>query len=194
VRDSGRPSRRSIRLPNHDYSLEGEYFVTICTRGRRPTLTDPELQCVVQSEWDALSSRVPLVETDAFVIMPNHVHSIIVILPPGESAGRDGAENDAAAVNRAPTLGAIVGGLKGAVSREAHARGFTDFAWQRNYYEHVIRTLDSLETIRQYIADNPERWQQDRENPDAVADARESAFWRRFGDRRQRASTGDRAK
>ncbi len=184
-----RPSRRSIRLPDHGYDLEGEYFVTICTRKRRPLLDAPAVRAIVQDVWTSLPARFPLVQTDAFVVMPNHVHGVIVILPPGAgSALPNGIDNGAGAMNCAPTLGAIVRGLKSVVARKTHAAGFTDLGWQRNYHEQVIRTSQALETIRQYIADNPERWDSDRENPDAVADVREQAFWRRFGDRRRRSS------
>ncbi len=97
--------------------------------------------------------RFALIELDAFVVMPNHVHGIIVI-----SQG---------AASSAPTLGLIMRAFKSisavACNREL-VRADVPF-WQRNYYERIIRDADDLNRIRQYIADNPARWAEDPENP-----------------------------
>lgn len=153
----------------HDYSLPGDYFVTICTRNRALTLADRRVARIVHDVWSGLPDRWRNVDTDAFVIMPNHVHGIIVVgekPDPGETS---------------PDLGEIVRTFKAAVTRAARAGGVADFAWQRNYYDHIIRTSESPQTIREYIRDNPARWAQDRDNPDGEPDIRERAFWRRFG-------------
>lgn len=170
IRDGG---RRSIRLPGHDYSLPGEYFVTICTRRRAPTLAEPQVNDIVQTTWHELAERFPGVVLDAFVIMPNHIHGIIVF------------PEDLGAMPGAPTLGRVVQWFKTWVTRRAHEAGCTDFAWLRNYYEHIVRTPEALETIRHYIRENPERWEQDAENPDGRPDVRERAFWTRFRQRAQ---------
>ena len=72
-------------------------------------------------------------------------------------------------MNRTPTLGEIVRTYKAVSARAIRCSRYVDFKWQRNYYEHIIRDEDSLNRIRQYILDNPIRWDSDRENPAAVA-------------------------
>jgi putative transposase len=96
------------------------------------------------------------VELDDFVIMPNHLHGIILL-------GR----SEAAAAAR--PLGAVIRGFKSATTRAVAAAGnsLQHPLWQRNYYEHIIRNEEGLEAIRAYIADNPAKWAQDRQNPAA---------------------------
>jgi REP element-mobilizing transposase RayT len=98
--------------------------------------------------------------------MPNHVHGIIVVgaqfIAPSAVA-----DKNQGAINRAPTLGQIVRTYKASSTRHIRATANANFAWQRNYYEHVIRDEESLNRIRQYILDNPARWDSDRENPQA---------------------------
>ncbi|MBM3473379.1 MAG: hypothetical protein FJX75_08940 [Armatimonadetes bacterium] len=202
--------RRSIRIPGFDYSAHGQYFITVCAYRRRPILDRPGLREIVQSAWERLPGQFQgWVETDEFVIMPNHLRGIVVILPPdiaGAVSDRDGSvvrlrrgDGFGPATTsgvlspgaggcgppRAPTLGRIVQWLKGRVTQEARLLGFADFAWQRNYWEHVIRSVDAFHTIRWYIRDNPSRWACDAENPVGVPDAREKAFLARFPSRRR---------
>jgi putative transposase len=72
---------------------------------------------------------------------------------------------DQGLINQAPTLGMIVRSFKSLSSRKIHLSGKYEFGWQRNYYEHIIRNEDSLNYIREYIINNPLRWELDRENP-----------------------------
>ena len=117
-----------------------------------------------------------------FVVMPNHIHGILVINGvsvdiPGErpnppkryGVGRPGVMNHAPTMRRdhadghAPvSLGEIVRTFKATATRSIRAAGFSDFAWQRNYYEHVIRSDRSFDRIRGYIEGNPARWAEDR--------------------------------
>ena len=168
-RDGG---RRSIRLHGHDYTLPGEYFVTICTRDRAMLLAPRPIADLVTGTWNALPGRWRTVETDAFVVMPNHLHGIIVLRDAAETVG---------AMNCAPTLGDIIRVFKASATRAIRRVGDQDFGWQRNYYEHIIQTEGSLAAIRQYIHENPERWDRDPENPQSTPDLREMAFWRRYG-------------
>ncbi len=159
--DPDRHHRRSIRLRDYDYSQAGAYFVTICIYNRECLLGEIDGDGVrlvrsgqiVTETWDKMPLRFALIELDAFVVMPNHVHGIMVI-----SQG---------AASSAPTLGLIMRAFKSisavACNREL-VRADVPF-WQRNYYEHIIRDADDLNRIRQYIADNPARWAEDPENP-----------------------------
>jgi putative transposase len=117
-----------------------------------------------KAEWEKSAQIRIEIEMDAFVVMPNHVHGIIVIAgAPGRATGRSPLQSG-------PTrrsLGAFVSGFKFAVTKRIrelrHTPGVS--VWQRNYYEHIIRNEESLNRIRQYILENPARWELDRENP-----------------------------
>ncbi|WP_299757204.1 transposase [uncultured Chloroflexus sp.] len=195
--DPEKHHRRSIRLKGYDYSQAGAYFITIVTQDRAclfGEVVDGEMRLndagrMVWDEWDALPDRFPGLELDAFVVMPNHVHGIIVLTgsatvgaglvpapdgdmpaPDGVRAGLVPAPNEAT-TRVAPTIGDIVGAFK-SITTVAYIRGvkqsgwppFRGRVWQRNYYEHIIRNEESLNRIRQYIADNPLRWAFDRES------------------------------
>jgi REP element-mobilizing transposase RayT len=171
--------RRSLRLEGFDYSKEGAYFVTICTRNRECLFGDVvngkmclnEAGRVVHTVWDGLSDRFPTIELVSFVVMPNHVHGILVVgaalaLPVG------GAASSAPTRSASTTLGTVVRAFKSisaiGVNRLLSRSGQS--LWQRSYYEHVIRGEESLNRIREYISTNPLRWQLDRENSERTGD------------------------
>lgn len=146
--------------------------MTICTRNREclfGVLTDDEVRLtdsgrLASVTWKELPSRFPTVSLDSFVIMPNHIHGIIIVASMLHNH-MDTAEEGA--MNRAPTLGEIIRSYKAASTRMIRQTANANFAWQRNYYEHIVRSDESLNRIRQYILENPSRWAIDRENPDA---------------------------
>ncbi len=170
--------RRSIRLPGYDYSAVGAYFVTIVTQGRAHlfgSVVDGEMRLngaggVVEDCWHALPRRYPRIILDEFVVMPNHVHGIVVIGEPGlihEGAheGRPYRRPDGCGHPPASALGDVVGGFKststvvyGSGVRAFGWRRFRRRLWQRNYYERIIRDADSMNRVRSYIRDNPARW------------------------------------
>ncbi len=185
-----RRCRRSIRLQGYDYSQAGAYFVTSCTQGRVclfGDIADGEMRLndagrIVADTWAALPQRFPMINMDDFVIMPNHIHGIIIVgaglaLPSEPPRNLDAPRNRGAA-SSAPTLGDIVRAFKSisAISvnrllgRQKHS------LWQRNYFEHIIRNDKDLDRIRQYIADNPIRWEIDRENPAATGGPSEETW------------------
>ena len=121
----------------------------------------------VQDEWEKSAQIRKEIDLDSFVVMPNHIHGIIVFTDAPERATRRSP------LQFGPTrrsLGAFVGGFKSSVTKRIHElRGSPGMpVWQRNYFEHVIRNEESLHRIRQYILDNPTRWEFDRENPRAT--------------------------
>jgi putative transposase len=183
---------RSIRLKGYDYAQEAVYFVTVCTQNRAclfGAVADGEMQLnnagkIAKTAWDDMPARIPSVRLDAFIVMPNHVHGIIMVgaqfiapqkTPPTIVGAQFIAPSDGfgvtnqGAINHAPTLGEIVRAYKAASTRLIRQAGTADFAWQRNYYEYIVRNEESLGRIRQYILDNPARWAFDRENPAATA-------------------------
>jgi REP element-mobilizing transposase RayT len=188
--ESHRPIRRSIRLRGYDYAKAGAYFVTIVTKDRVclfGEVVDGEMRTnqlgrIVQTAWRELPEHYPGVECDEFMVMPNHIHGIIMLVDGGGGATDVGA-------GLKPARGVAVGpnsvraGFKPAPTRIAMPeiiRGFKTFSarninemratpgvpvWQRNYYEHVVRDENDSNRIREYIANNPLQWELDRENP-----------------------------
>jgi REP element-mobilizing transposase RayT len=150
--DPYRHNRRSIRLRGYDYSKPGAYFVTICTHDRESSLETASVAGLVTAAWADLPWRCPGVALDEFIVMPNHVHGIIVLT---------------GAASSAPTLGEVVRAFKSLSAIEANrARGAEGQPfWQRNYYEHIVRDDDELRIIRQYIRSNPSMWETDLDNP-----------------------------
>jgi REP element-mobilizing transposase RayT len=174
------PVRRSIRLPGFDYSSANWYYVTICTKqheqlfgdvvdgdpvdgdivgaGRdppAPTNKSPYISLnncgkIVMNVWNSLPQHHS-VTLDAFQIMPNHMHGIIVINHTGGS-------------RPAPTLATIIGMFKSQCTKNIRQipGNQNKVVWQRNYYEHIIRDAGELTHVRQYIRDNPKNWKNDK--------------------------------
>ncbi len=186
--DPDRNHRQSIRLKEYDYSQVGAYFVTICSQNRELLLDDVGIRSMVQKWWDALPEKFPDIRTDQFVIMPNHIHGIIFIVSVGADqrvCPNDGqsrwiaptiwAEHRGSQQTK-PTLGRIVQWFKTMTTndyikavRMNNVGPFPGKLWQRNYYEHIIRDETDLNSIRQYIIDNPSKWEEDEDNPKNLA-------------------------
>jgi REP element-mobilizing transposase RayT len=181
--------RRSIRLAEYDYAGTGAHFVTLCARERACLFGDVvagEIRLspvgrVVEEEWWRTGVVRPAVTMDVFVVMPNHLHGIIVI--DDKRVGNAGA-GDCDTVSRtrathrvAPTtgpvgpargsVGAIIAQFKAVTTKRVNARDgeFVGPLWQRNYYERVIRNDEELERIRWYICENSANWERDSEHP-----------------------------
>ena len=161
----------STRLPHWNYSSDAWYFVTICTRNRECTLGTVEDERVrlstageiVSEEWQRLASTWPNVTTDEFVIMPNHVHGIVVLKEaPVETHLRGVSTRDG--VPR-PALGTVVRQFKSRSTTRIWAVGHRECRWQPRFYDHIIRGDRALAAIREYIANNPAKWALDNENP-----------------------------
>ena len=174
--------RRSIRLRGHDYSIAGSYFVTICAWQRQCLFGDivdgtmilNNYGILAEGCWKAIPSQYEQVVTDAFVIMPNHVHGIISIvgarfIASGQSPNSvmAGYQTNQGAINRAPTVGEMIRGFKARcsclINKKRENQGCP--VWQRNYYERVIRNDNELNHAREYIINNPLKWNDDDYNP-----------------------------
>lgn len=194
--DPAKPERRSIRLPGYDYAQAGAYFITICTQHRACLfggVVDGKMRLnpfgrIVEWTWRDLPNHVANIQLDALVVMPNHVHGIIVITPDnvgvGLGLGLDvGAGSEPAPTAKPPqqtpkrhALPEIIRQLKTFSARRINQQRGTPGVpvWQRNYYEHIIRNDDSLNRIREYITENPARWAVDGENPPTMQTEREN--------------------
>lgn len=173
---------RDIRLPEYDYSQEGAYFITICTQDRKCILgdiIDGQMKLnkwgrVVEQSWHDLVDHYTGIELDTYVIMPNHIHGVIVITGDVniKTDVGDGFKPSPTGrmVVKSHGLAEIVRAFKTfsarKINQERNAKG--QKVWQRNYFEHVIRNKNSLNKIREYIYNNPRYWQTDDENPERV--------------------------
>ncbi|MFP4642299.1 MAG: transposase [Dehalococcoidia bacterium] len=165
--------RRSIRLKGYDYSRPGSYFITICTQNREclfGEIKDGAMSLnnagqIVAEEWEKSADIRNGIELDEFVVMPNHLHGIIVIRR-GTARRAPTAEQFGAPV--AGSLPTVIRSFKSAAAKRVNEMRQTPGAklWQRNYYEHIIRNENELHGIRQYIVNNPSKWDYDRENPE----------------------------
>ncbi len=159
--------RKRNRLKNYDYSQEGYYFVTICTKDREEFFGNVEegsmnlSRCgeIANQCWYDLPKHYLNCLLDSFVIMPNHTHGIIVIN--SEKIVGNGFKPF-------PThaLSEIIRGFKTFSSRRINQEmiGSNKFHWQKSFYDHVIRNEKSLNNLRQYIISNPLKWELDIEN------------------------------
>lgn len=159
-----RPERKALRLPDFDDSASGAYFVTVCTQKRRCILSDisvgeglappttelTDIGKIVEDQLEAVSRRYPAVLIDKYVIMPNHLHLIVVI---GEDTG---------GASPSPTLFDVLRVLKSLTTRFSRNQLGGALLWQRGYYEHVIRNEKDYREIRNTIDQNPARWAEDR--------------------------------
>ena len=164
------PKRKDIRLKNYDYSEPGAYFITICTKNKEKLLWNGELDAQ-KFDWKFVGARfarpqnLPLSEIgialeqnlnkwnetyenvylSSYVIMPNHLHIMVVILP--DYSGR---------AKHAPTISMMVAQFKGAVTKQ-----IGENIWQKLFYDHVIRDKYDYEEISKYTYENPLKWQFD---------------------------------
>jgi REP element-mobilizing transposase RayT len=160
------PRRKPLRLPTFDYRNPGGYFVTICVRNREEMLGDvsaAEMQLsaigeIVQSCWLHLPEHYPTLILDEFVVMPDHLHGIIILQD--QRAGLRPAPTKDVESQTLPSLSEIVRAFKSFSSREMNrlcgVPGISN--WQRGYYERIIRNPLEADLIREYIADNPRLW------------------------------------
>ncbi len=223
--------RNSLRLKGYDYSQPGAYFITISTENKicylgnivdGITISYP-ISDIIREICQEIPEKFPGVDLDAFIIMPNHVHGIVIInkecrnmiqqtrrnntknirgglihkirikdyindsevsfinQTPANNFTKD---NKAGLINRIPiknkaftkaknwnlmqdskrTVGKIIRYFKAKTAKIVHDKFFPSFQWQRNYYEHKVRSARELNSIREYIINNPIKWALDREN------------------------------
>lgn len=168
-----RNGRRSIRLRGYDYRNGGMYFVTICTKNRERIFGEirnniiglSDIGCIIHQCWNEIPQHFPYVELDTFIVMPNHVHGILYMCDITERMD-DGTGTACRArtdiVERhfgqciAGSLPTIIGAFKSACTKHINqlSNGNTSI-WQRNYYEHIIKSENERLRIRRYIMNNP---------------------------------------
>jgi REP element-mobilizing transposase RayT len=180
----------STRLQHWDYGWTAACFVTICTKNRVSffgEVKEGKMQLshvgiIADICWHEIKQHAENIELDVFVVMPNHVHGILILngslpdvmvetrhalslpspspsqssAPPEKSIGQKRFQNQGK-----NTLSSIIGGYKSAMTKHSHRLGF-DFAWQVSFHDHVIQDEQSLFRIQNYILNNPGNWDQDK--------------------------------
>lgn len=170
--------RRSIRLAGYDYTQAGAYFITICTHKRQNLFGDivngemilNEYGKIAANSWQELARHFPHITLGEWVIMPNHVHGIIVIgrgEAPADDQSTTTLSDNRRVLRPSPpngtdpgSVGAIVQNYKSVASRKINKLRSTAGApvWQRNYWEHIIRNEQAYQRIANYIINNPAQW------------------------------------
>ena len=149
------PERKKIRLKEYDYSQNGAYFITICTQNKEcilssiPTIEAEDIRPILSEYGNIVDTAIKEIEkhynditVDNYVIMPNHIHLILVISVP-----------DSGRIISAPTVMRVIGQMKRIVSKQI---GFS--IWQKSFIEHIIRDEDDYIRRYKYIENNPYRW------------------------------------
>ena len=189
----------SVRLQGYDYSQPGAYFITIVTHNRQclfGNIVDGEMMWnefgeLVKNEWLKTGIIRPNIVIDAFVVMPNHLHGILIITGNDDGRGFRGGggrdtlqrvsttksdmESDTGMGTKTieqfgkPTknsIPTIVRLFKSTTTKQINQLRQTPMRplWQHNYHEHIIRDNNELTRIRQYIINNPKRWKEDNLN------------------------------
>jgi putative transposase len=163
--------RRSIRLKDYDYSQPGAYFITVCTKDHDCILgeiVDGEIQLsefgkIALKHWDEIPKYFPSAELDEFIVMPNHIHGIIVLHEP-VGAIHESPLQMTRPQRRKMVLPGIIGKFKMIAAKEINTVRHTAGSpvWQRNYFERIIRDDKELNNIREYIVNNPLKWREDK--------------------------------
>jgi len=173
----------SARLQTWDYRWAGAYFITICTQNREHyfgSITNSEMQLsgagiLADVFWHEIKNHSKNVELGNFVVMPNHVHGILILIgdvdtghalylppqpppqppPPPKTIGQQRFQN----VGK-NSVSSIIGSYKSAVTKHAHRLGL-DMEWQERFHDHIIRDDGEYQRISKYIANNPQKWESD---------------------------------
>ena len=164
----------SARLASWDYSNPGLYFITICTKDRINFFGEisynemylNEIGKIADKFWGDIPDHFHNVELGEFIIMPNHVHGIIIINEsPVETRHALSLPNKTTHPRfRNPgkhTISSMVGSFKSAVTKSAHLID-PDFGWQSRFHDHIIRSNDDYKRVSDYIKYNPENWMRDK--------------------------------
>jgi putative transposase len=170
---------KTARRAGYDYSQDGYYFVTICTKNRKMFFGDvmfgkiklSQIGLTADKFWQEITAHFPFVKLDEFIVMPNHVHGIIIIdkkllnVETQNLASLPEYKNKFGPQSK--NLASVIRGFKVGVTKYANINKI-DFAWQARFYDRIIRNDDELNKARQYIADNYFKWETDKNNSESL--------------------------
>ena len=170
----------SLHCTGRNYSRPGKYFVTICTARTKEWFVNvinskmylSEIGHIASQMWCEIPVHFPFIGLDAFVVMPNHIHGIIIInrsvekpivgalhatpLPPPDAKFLKN-ETMSAISPKTGSLPVVIRSYKSAVTKNAH-KFDNGFYWQPGFYDNIICTTGQLKRIRKYVLDNPQNW------------------------------------
>lgn len=170
----------SVRLKDWDYSKPWYYYVTINTKDHvecygkveNDEMILNELGKIAEDEWLKTKVIRKNVDLDYYVIMPNHVHGIVIINDACKTVARNGFtenENKYSQISpKANSLSAIIRSFKSAVTKRARENGYNNFSWQPRFYDRIIRNEKELYQIRKYIQQNPLKWDFEKSKPENI--------------------------
>ncbi len=180
--------RKHIRLSNHDYSSDGEYFITICTSDRECFFGKIENDEMILNEIGVVADKYLMeipdhfshAQLDEFIVMPNHVHCILalgnkIVAPVGtanvgtsymmSTIGMHAHNHNEFSKPVKGSVSVIIQQYKAAVKRWCNANTHEYFEWQARFHDHIIRDAKSYEKIKNYIINNPKNWNDDSLHP-----------------------------
>ena len=152
------PKRKMLRLKDYDYSQTGGYFITFCTENKAPVLSRitvgkaalrlPQVELteygrITEKYIQNISVAYPHISVENYVIMPNHVHLLLLVGDGGQGAAR-------------PTVSAVVRSIKALVRKETGKSLF-----QNSFYDHILRDGQDFLIHWDYIETNPGKWAED---------------------------------
>ena len=147
------PKRKLPRLSGYDYSSENYYSVTICTHNKKCIFGMPDNPTVcgkiAEEHLLNIEKHYEGIQIDRYVVMPNHIHAIVVI----------GCDPEAERSRPFPTLDTVLGLYKSCVSREIHKIFPEIKVWQKSYFDEIIRNKEAYKEICRYIDENPLKWE-----------------------------------
>ena len=171
---------KSLRYAGRDYSLPGKYFITICTTMKTDWFGKvingkmhlSEIGRIASQMWYEIPVHFPFIDLDAFIVMPDHIHGIIVInrsnvtpvaralhatpLQPHDATYL--ANEIMSSISPKPaSLSVVVRSYKSAVTKHAHKYD-SNFSWQRGFHDNIVCTAGQMSRIRKYILDNVQNW------------------------------------
>lgn len=180
----------STRLKNWDYAKQAAYFITICSKDKKHYFGKIEndkmnyspIGAIADVLWHEMKKHKENMELGEYVIMPNHIHGILILNEPMNSleslpeddlvidnkfqeymkliADQPDIQNMAETLSSSRSISSIIRSYKSAVSKHANRLGL-DFGWQARFHDHIIRTKKSYRYIEKYIIDNPAKWNED---------------------------------
>lgn len=154
-------NRKRNRLKGYDYSLSGYYFVTICVKDRKKyfgkiinrKMYTNKIGEVIEKYWEEIPRYYVNCLVDEHIIMPNHIHGILVV----KNVGTE----QCSVPTKYGTLSKIIKSFKDVSTKTIRNKYIHDFTWQRSFYDHIVRSEKSLYAIRNYIKYNPYKWEED---------------------------------
>jgi len=182
--------RKPNRLSGYDYSSDGYYFVTICTKDRKEYFGKIEKGSmilnrfgeIVKERWLWLAGQYPYVQLDENVVMPNHFHGILMIDHTAGNGRERSLQEHSHSIDRQKIkpLPELIGAFKTTASKMIHKTGLAEFRWQKSFHDHIIRNDKALYRVRKYIQYNTLKWEFDRENQNDIPLQKKREFWNIF--------------